>query len=43
MYANFVTPDFVIKDNRIYLNNDSTVDFEIYENKLYFKLPTAAT
>ena len=43
MYANFVTPDFVIQDNRLYLNNDSTVDFEIYENKLYFKLPTAAT
>ena len=43
MYANFVTPDFLIQGNRLYFNDDSTVDFEIYENKLYFKLPTAAT
>ena len=41
MYANFVTPDFLIQGNRLYLNDDSTVDFAIYENKLYFKLPTA--
>lgn len=43
MYANFVTPDFLIQGNRLYLNDDSTVDFAIYENKLYFKLPTAGT
>lgn len=42
MYADFVTPDFIIQDNRLYINDNSTVNFEIYENKLYFKLPTAA-
>lgn len=43
MYANFVTPDFIIQDNRLWLNNDSTVTFKVYGNKLYFRLPTAAT
>ena len=42
MYANFVTPHFLIQGNRLYINADSTVSFEIYNNKLYFKLPTAA-
>ena len=42
MYANFVTPHFLIQGNRLYINDDSTVSFEIYDNKLYFKLPTVA-
>ena len=39
MYADFVTPDFILENNRLYINNDSTVDFKVYDNKLYIKLP----
>lgn len=39
MYANFVTPDFIMANNRVYINQNSTVAFGIWNNKLYFKLP----
>lgn len=39
MYADFVEPDFILQDNRLYLNTDSTVDFKVDDNRLYFKLP----
>lgn len=42
MYANFVTPSFIISGNRLYVNEKSTAKFVIHENKLYIKLPTAA-
>lgn len=38
-FANFVTPDFILMNNRLYINNDSTVEFLISDNRLYFKLP----
>lgn len=40
MYANFVTPDFILANNRIYINRDSTVAFGVWNNRLYLKLPT---
>lgn len=39
MYANFVEPDFILQDNRLYISDDSTVDFGVYDNKLWIKLP----
>ena len=39
MYADFVTPKFLIQDNRIYLKDDGTVSFVVENNRLYFKLP----
>lgn len=39
MYANYVEPDFILQDNRVYINQNSTVEFCISENRLYFKLP----
>lgn len=39
MYADFVTPKFTIKDNRLFVKNDSTVAFAVADNRLYFKLP----
>lgn len=39
MYANFVTPRFILVNNRPYINEDSTVEFATYDNRLYFKLP----
>lgn len=38
-YANFVTPDFVLQDNRLYINQNSTVEFLLDHNRLYFKMP----
>ena len=39
MYADFVTPKFLIQDNRLYLKDGGTVAFEVENNRLYFKLP----
>ena len=39
MYADFVTPKFIIQDNRLYLKDDGTVAFAVENNRLYFKLP----
>lgn len=39
MYANFVEPNFILQDNRLYISDDSTVDFGVYDNKLWIKLP----
>lgn len=38
-YANFVTPDFILQDNRLYINQDSTVQFYVDDNRIYFRLP----
>lgn len=38
-YADYVEPDFLILDNRLYVNGDSTVNFALDNNRLYFKLP----
>lgn len=39
MYADFVTPKFIIQDNRLYLQGGGTVAFAVEHNRLYFKLP----
>ena len=36
-FANMIMPDFILQDNRVYINSDSTIDFTIYNNKMYFK------
>lgn len=41
-YANFVEPQFLMRNNRVYINADSTVKFILHENQLYFKLPASA-
>ena len=38
-YANFITPDFLLQDNRLYINQDSTVQFYVDDNRIYFRLP----
>lgn len=38
-YANFVTPNFLLENNRLYINQSSTVKFIVNDNRLYFKLP----
>lgn len=38
-YADYLEPKFVLEDNRIYVNADSTVKFVLDSNKIYFKLP----
>lgn len=38
MYANFVEPDFILQDNRIYVLEDKTVEFIVSDNRLCFKL-----
>ena len=38
MYANFATPDFIIQDNRLYMNEKKTFDFAVSDNRLYIKL-----
>ena len=37
-YANFVTPHFIIQNNRLYINDPSIGDFVVANNRLYFKL-----
>lgn len=39
MYADYIEPDFILADNRIYVNANSTVDFVLESNRIYFKLP----
>lgn len=36
--ANFISPKFKIVHNRLYLSTDSTVDFKVANNRLYFKI-----
>ncbi len=38
-YADYVTPDFLMDNNRVYVNEKATVTFGIFDNKMYFKLP----
>lgn len=38
-YADFVEPEFLISDNRIYMKKDSTVEFLVNDNRMYLKLP----
>ena len=38
-YADFVEPDFRILHNRIYMKRDSTVEFLVRDNRMYFRLP----
>lgn len=38
-YADFVVPDFLMDNNRVYINAKSKVEFLIDKNKLYCKLP----
>ena len=37
-YADFVTPHFLLENNRLYIKDDSTVDFLVANNRLYMKL-----
>lgn len=41
-YANFVEPKFLIENNRVYIKADSTVQFFLSGNQLYFKLPVSS-
>lgn len=36
--ANFISPKFKIVDSRLYVSTDSTVDFKISDNRLYYKV-----
>ena len=37
-YAGFVTPEFVIANNRLYVKTDHTIDFLVANNRLYIKM-----
>lgn len=37
-YADFVTPRFIIQNNRLYINDPSLGDFVVANNRLYFKI-----
>lgn len=37
-FADFKAPDFILLNNRIYINTDSTVDFKVTNNRMYFKI-----
>lgn len=39
IYANFIEPEFILVDNRIYIKESKTVQFVLYGNQLYYKLP----
>lgn len=39
MYADFVTPEFLIVNNQVYIKEKSTVDFKLFDNRIYMKLP----
>lgn len=38
-YADYVAPDFLMDNNRVYVNEKATVTFAVFDNKMYFKLP----
>lgn len=38
-YGDFVTPKFILSNNRVYINRNSTVQFLVENNRMYFKLP----
>ena len=37
-YAGFVTPQFIIQNNRLYMKTDHSIDFTVANNRLYIKL-----
>lgn len=37
-YAGFVTPSFILQNNRLYVKTDHTIDFIVANNRLYIKL-----
>ena len=38
-YADFVTPDFQLDNNRVYVSKKATATFAVFDNKMYFKMP----
>lgn len=36
-YANLIMPKFILQDNKLYINTDSTISFLLDGNELYFK------
>lgn len=37
-YADFVTPQFILQNNRLYMKTDHSIDFLVANNRLYIKL-----
>lgn len=37
-YADFVTPQFILANNRLYMKTDHSIDFLVANNRLYIKL-----
>ena len=37
MYADFVTPHFIIQNNRLYIKEDAQLEFTVANNRLYLK------
>lgn len=38
-FSNFVTPDFLILNNQVYIKIGGTVDFILLNNQIYYKMP----